>query len=447
MQRFVVAIVAFLIGIASCTKTEIDPSFLAKETTLEESLRPIYLSSKVVNNQLEVSISPQAPFVCCCAPCLQPTYKSTVSYNVLIASSDAGPYRLYTVINVGSDEKQQLAGQSVTLPAELVDQPLVVRVIAVAGNGKAGYVAAIMASTVPAATVVSEVVITEQGENSGLSFSQDKSQALYGTYVQDPVSLAISYRLYLADYAQGQLTNKRLLTPSSFGGLFSRNGRQLAYFLPTETNNQSPRLIIHDIAANTNRLIELTANLWIASFSWSPDGQWIAFLEQNSTYSRLWKLNLADGKQQALTAAVPFTETGALWQGTIDWAPDGKSIAVTRKVSATATDFRVGITLVSPTDGAIITDLNTLPGSIDKNPAYSPDGQQIAFISSRTGSQGASYSIWIRNVASNQLRQVRLPDSFQLTDNFVPQWVGNDGLLFSAYTGSPRKQRRFIVSL
>lgn len=446
MRQFIFVFVFLLIGFYGCQRADIDPSLLVPKITFDGNLRPIYLSSKVIDNKLEVTITPQGPFVCCCAACTQFEYKLTKKYEVQIATSDEGPYQSYATLKVGSEEKQQLATSTFVLPENLTRQPLVIRVVVVGANDKAGYVRAIMNSTSPILSSITEITLSDEKPNLGLNFDAVLSQIAFATYVQD-ATYALIPTLYLADYSRGQLTNKRILKPGGFGGIFSRNGRQFAYLTPAQDQNSTRTLIIYDIATTANHTIELQGNLWITSFSWSPDGQWIAFLEQNNEYSRLWKVNLTTGKQEALTAAMPLSGLEGIWQGTTDWSPNGNSIVLTYKSNYSATDFQVGIAQFSPATGTLLSTMNTLTGCVDKNPSYSPDGNQIAFISSRTDNQQRQYSIWIRNLSTNQLRHIRLPDSYQVSDNFTPQWTGNDGLIVTAYDGLLKKYKTFLVAL
>lgn len=446
MRQFILLFAFLLIGFYGCQQADVDPSLLVPKITVDETLRPISLSSRVVNNQVEVTITPQGLFVCCCAPCTQFDYKITKKYEVQIATSDAGPYQSYATLKVGSEEKQQLAASTFAMPGNLTHQPLVVRVVAVGETNKAGYVRAIMNSTSPILSSITEITLNDEKPNLGLNFDVAQAQIAFATYVQD-VTYELIPTLYVADYSRGQLTNKRVLKPGGFGGTFSQDGRKFAYLTPIKAQSNSQTLVIYNIVTATNHTIELQENLWVSSFSWSPDGQWIAFLEQNNGYSRLWKVNLTTGKQEALTAAMPLSGVKGIWQGTIDWSPDGNSIALTYKSNYSATDFQVGIAQFSPATGTLISTMNTLTGCLDKNPSYSPDGKQVAFISSRTDNQQRQFSIWIRNLSTNQLRHIRMPDSYQLSDNFTPRWTGNDGLIVTTYDGPLKKYRTFLIAL
>lgn len=446
MQRLILLLVTFLIGIAACHRTDIDPAILGPEVNVEESLRPITISSKIMDGQLRVDIVPHGPVVCCCAPCPQSSYINTAKYEVQIAFAELGPYRPYTTIKVGKQEDEQLETRSLTLPNSLTTQPVVVRVVAISKSGRAGYVRAIMNSTSPIPASITELIVSEKDELSSLNVNPVRPQVAYVTYEQDAAFNVIP-TLYLADYTQGKLLNPRVLTPGGFSPTFSRDGRQLAYFLPRQTTSSFLSLFIRDITTDSSRVIQFPGDLWLGSPTWSPDGRWIAFLEQNNEHTRLWKLNVTDGKLEAITPAMPYKGPGGVWQGFIDWSPDGKTIAVSRSLHVTDTDWRVSLSMVSPTNGTFLSDINTLAGWGDKNPSYSPDGRSVAFVSSRANTLTNYTTIWIRNLTTNQLRHLRLPDSYQLSDVSLPRWVSDNALLITAYTGNPVKPRNLIVSL
>lgn len=441
-------LIAFLFGVVACHHTDVDPELLVGEVVLSESLRPIYVRSKAVDNQLQLTITPQGPIVCCCGPCLQASYGITKKYEVQIASTEGGAYQPYTTIAIGTQENQQLAEQSLTLPSDLTNQPIVVRVVSVGQSGKAGYVRTVMNSTSPILTSISELTVDEQDNLLSLTFNPGHQQVAYVTFVQD-ASYNLIPTLRLADYSNGQLLNKRVLKPAGVYPVFSRDGKQLAYLLPYQAANPSRSLVIHDMNTNTDRIVEI-GDKWIGSYSWSPDGQWIAFLEQTNEYTRLWKINLIANTLEALTPVMPYNQAGGVQQSTIDWSPDGKAIVATQSARVTNTDWRFSLALISPLNGSFLSNITASAGWVDKNPSYSPDGESIVFLSSRANTSHDVSTIWIKNVTTNQLRHIRLPASYQISDNFIPQWADNHSLLITAHvatTSSTGKSIKLVISL
>jgi Tol biopolymer transport system component len=114
---------------------------------------------------------------------------------------------------------------------------------------------------------------------------------------------------------------------------------------------------------------------------WSPDGQWIAYMEEphgDQQAARLYKIH-PDG-----TNRTPLAQTctgDCLADGFPAWSPSGRSIAFERTFQPT-TDRQTAI-FVMPDNGSSarqITQPGTSTGQLrDLAPTWSPDGSTIAF--------------------------------------------------------------------
>jgi Tol biopolymer transport system component/DNA-binding winged helix-turn-helix (wHTH) protein len=113
--------------------------------------------------------------------------------------------------------------------------------------------------------------------------------------------------------------------------------------------------------------------------AWSPDGRHIAFLRQQGNGASVFVVPAGGGQERKLTEVgvwLPYPET--LWLPDCDWSPDGRFLAVT---DLNPDGKTWGIYLVSLETGhKHLLSTSDSPGVIDYNPAFSPDGEMVAFL-------------------------------------------------------------------
>ncbi len=140
--------------------------------------------------------------------------------------------------------------------------------------------------------------------------------------------------------------------------------------------------------------------------SWSPDGNWIAFLSDRAKGNEynIWKVSSEGGDPVQLTS--DFGDRDHLGiiddrsPGSLSWSHDGKNIAFER-LAPLAHGYKSAIYTISSDGGGTPVALINSSWN-DVRPTYSPDGNSIAFLSDRSG----SYEIWTMNLQTRTLKQL-----------------------------------------
>lgn len=150
--------------------------------------------------------------------------------------------------------------------------------------------------------------------------------------------------------------------------------------------------------------------------TWSPDGRYLLF-----TRRRL----LADGRTEAFGYGMADVTLDTLWRFTsletrhqpvARWAPDGTQIALTADVRGEPEIFVVDF------DRQDVRDLS-LHAAWDGDPAWSPDGGRLAFVSRRDGGDAQLYSV--RRDGLDLLRISRTG-----TEERTPIWLTQDVIAY-----------------
>ena len=120
---------------------------------------------------------------------------------------------------------------------------------------------------------------------------------------------------------------------------------------------------------------------------WSPDGQRIAFLSNRNGKISTWCFGVSDDCMYQLFSIKPdgtgLQQITKDWTSQYAWSPDGEQIAFIRAVKSEASPypndpFLYEIYLINA-DGTNQRNLTNYSGFYDSGPSWSPDGSKIAF--------------------------------------------------------------------
>ena len=142
--------------------------------------------------------------------------------------------------------------------------------------------------------------------------------------------------------------------------------------------------------------------------AWSPDGQQIAFTSDRDGNRNVYVMN-ANGSGQTRLTSHPEHD----WWPT--WSPDGTRIAFTslRDGDAEVGDAEIYVIYITTERAGELVNLTNNTGN-DYRPAWSPDGQRIAFYSTRDGNR----EVYVMNADGTGQRNLTKNPA----DDWYPAW-------------------------
>ncbi|KQS27799.1 PD40 domain-containing protein [Dyadobacter sp. Leaf189] len=405
-RRALLLLVTFSIFL-SCTDKTVDPSRL---------VRPVGLRIAVSDGNYNLTWE-EYRIICITSPCPDVANTEAEEYEIQIANNELGPFKTYRTVK--ADQK------SISIPVAAQGAQLVARIVSKAEGAPDVNSNVIMVSSGSLSQSALYPAFGTSEYVGGGDVTEDGKWALYATFNQNGAGQS-DFALYLAKLEnEKEVSAKRIGTQVS-GGRFSHDAKQLAYYSSAENG-----FVIYDIASEQKRVIPGVPPAQQYGLAWSPDGKWLAFATLSEQMSRLWKVSTAGGSAIPLTPEMPASEFNGIRRAEIDWSPDGASIAVARAHSeGGGKDYRVAISFYSSEGTGESRYFETQPGWLDTTPSFSPDGKQVAFLSTRTEPITFAYSLWVRDVATGKVRQVGLLPGLIPSPDYQPRWQGNNKLIF-----------------
>jgi Tol biopolymer transport system component len=151
-----------------------------------------------------------------------------------------------------------------------------------------------------------------------------------------------------------------------------------------------------------------------------PGSSWLVFVSNRPTITggpNLWNIYAADDNHY-LVRLTDNTTTAVIKQPV--WSPDHLSIAYSRKDGA---DEDLCILTVSTQSEYCGFAINTLsPNVRNREPAWSPDGQTLAYVTEATNGTSHIYKISLTDLTSGNGRGINLTPGDQNGDSRHPDW-------------------------
>ncbi len=202
-------------------------------------------------------------------------------------------------------------------------------------------------------------------------------------------------------------TTAKIIPFTTFSGAadqpaFSPDGNQIAF---TWDGGDGENLDLYVKLLGAGTPLRLTTNpAEDISPAWSPDGRHLAFLRRSAGENGIFIVPALGGAERKLGQTEPNLSRQAWSQCRLSWSPDGKFLALADRDSS---QNRYGIFLISVEDGEKQKLTSPSESSADNFPAFSPDGQTLAFI--RSGGL-SSEDIYLISMQGGKLQRLTTDD-------------------------------------
>jgi TolB protein len=264
-------------------------------------------------------------------------------------------------------------------------------------------------------------------DNGTIAISPDNQFLAYtSTRVEDDILMS---DLWLMSLQDDITINISALLPddvvASGSPAWSPDGETVAFLATTEDRRD---IVIYELAGETvNNLTEDIDREPAFAFAWKQDGTGFltSFLRMPEEAPVLWQLSLTD---RAITPFIPDLDdlTGCEFPVINKIVLSPKAEHFVMEIFCRAWDDKTKLFLVQMDDKTTILLTDEQPVSTGLNPAWSPDGSQIAFNTSPTGSES---DVYVLDITDDAL-QVNLTADIPGTAT-RPAWSpGDEHILF-----------------
>jgi Tol biopolymer transport system component len=201
---------------------------------------------------------------------------------------------------------------------------------------------------------------------------------------------------------------------------FSPDGNQIAFVL-SSTNSPG----IYTTLVNGGKPLRLTSGSKDNYPRWSPDSREIAFTRPIEEGVAIYAIPALGGIERRLYAG-PATE----FPDSFDWSPDGRFLAISES-NRDRTHARIALLSLADSGTRGLTE----PGEkdLDIEPAFSPDGATVAFVRSNVG--GMVSELYVVPTRGGEARRLTFD---QRTIWSLPAWMpdGKEIVFASSRSGS-----------
>jgi Tol biopolymer transport system component len=165
---------------------------------------------------------------------------------------------------------------------------------------------------------------------------------------------------------------------------------------------------------------------------WSPDGRQIAFLRMLKETAAIYTVPSLGGQERKLIDISGRLRTNQFdWIPSFSWSPDGDWLAIAEKRQPSEPSRIVRLSLATLKKQPLTSPPQDSKG--DLQPALSPDGRQLAFVRARSWNYG-DLDVWVQPVEGGEPRRVT---SAQYEHVYGLAWTpGADEMLFVTTSGA-----------